>query len=281
MGYHAPMESQIRHSDAVELLRSLPTGSVGCIVTDPAYISLERHRKKGTTTRLKKSKASSNEWFDTVPNGYFWDFFHESYRVLRSPGHMYVFGDDETTLISRYVAQWSGFYPWKNLTWVKTREKASPEDGAELASHLAALQVYPGTGYHYPNATEKILFLEKRTKRYEPSLSPISSQPDTPGKGRRLLGGPSDREMGHAGDVFFAPRVRDGYPTEKPVSILRVLVCQSTDEGDTVVDPFCGSGSLGEAALLSRRGFILGDKSEGAVEISRRRCDRISETLRP
>lgn len=279
MSYPDRMESEIRCSDAIELLRSLPTRSVGCIITDPAYSSLERHREKGTTTRLKKSKASSNSWFDTVPNGYFWEFFQESYRVLRSPGHMYVFGDDETTFLTRYVSQWSGFYPWKSLTWVKTREKAFFGEDVGFSRHLAALQVYPGTGYHYPNATEKILFLEKRTKPYEPPATPVGSQPNPPGKGRKLLGGSSDRESGHAGDVFFAPRVRDGYPTEKPVSILKTLICQSTDEGDIVVDPFCGSGSLVEAAILSRRAFIVGDKSEEAVRISEERRDRILEML--
>ena len=43
----------IQNMDAVEWLRSLPSASVDLMITDPAYESLEKHRKVGTTTRLK------------------------------------------------------------------------------------------------------------------------------------------------------------------------------------------------------------------------------------
>lgn len=54
--------------DAVQWLRALPAESVDLVVTDPAYESLEKHRAIGTTTRLKHSKASSNDWFRVAPS---------------------------------------------------------------------------------------------------------------------------------------------------------------------------------------------------------------------
>ena len=48
-------------ADAVTWLRGQPAASVDLLVTDPAYESLEKHRAVGTTTRLKHSKASSND----------------------------------------------------------------------------------------------------------------------------------------------------------------------------------------------------------------------------
>jgi site-specific DNA-methyltransferase (adenine-specific) len=248
------------------------------VLTDPAYESLERHRKKGTTTRLKQSDASSNEWFDTVPNSYLPFFFDECYRVLKRRSHMYVYGDDETTQLMVILAQRSGFYHWKNLTWVKT---AANEIDAESSSpsELAARQVYPGTGYHYPNSTERIIFLEKRSKRYIPSDNEFTPKPDPPGKGRNLLGGPSDRVRGQAGDVFFASRPRNGWPTEKPVCIAEVLVMQSTEPGELVIDPFSGSGSTGEAAVNCGRRVLLSDKSERAVLKSTERLSRVSPQL--
>ena len=59
---------QLHQQDAVDWLRSLPDASVDLIVTDPPYESLEKHRRIGTTTRLKNSKASSNVWFQIFPN---------------------------------------------------------------------------------------------------------------------------------------------------------------------------------------------------------------------
>ena len=46
------------------------------------------------------------------------------------------------------------------------------------------------------------------------------------------------------GDVLRASRPR-GYPTEKPVAVLKQLIAQSSDPGETVLDCFCGSGSVG------------------------------------
>jgi site-specific DNA-methyltransferase (adenine-specific) len=58
-------------------------------------------------------------------------------------------------------------------------------------------------------------------------------------------------------DVLHAPRVARGYPTEKPVALLATLVEQSSDLGELVLDPFCGSGNTGKAARqLCRRALL-------------------------
>lgn len=46
------------------------------------------------------------------------------------------------------------------------------------------------------------------------------------------------------------------HPTQKPVSALLPLIKSFTPDGDLVLDPFCGSGSTGVAALLTRRRFL-------------------------
>jgi site-specific DNA-methyltransferase (adenine-specific) len=65
------------------------------------------------------------------------------------------------------------------------------------------------------------------------------------------------------GNVLYAPRVKGGYPTEKPVSILKRLVEQSSDPGELVLDPFCGSGNVGRAARELRRHALLCDMAPG------------------
>jgi site-specific DNA-methyltransferase (adenine-specific) len=52
----------LHQGDAICWLRELPDASVDLIVTDPPYESLEKHRAIGTTTRLKHSKAYSNDF---------------------------------------------------------------------------------------------------------------------------------------------------------------------------------------------------------------------------
>jgi site-specific DNA-methyltransferase (adenine-specific) len=65
--------------------------------------------------------------------------------------------------------------------------------------------------------------------------------------------------------------VRNGYPAEKPVSLLETLVQQSSAEGDLVADPFMGSGSAGVAALKLGRRFLGNDVADESLALTRRR----------
>ena len=130
--------------DAVDWLRSLPSESVDLIVTDPAYESLEKHRAIGTTTRLKHSKASSNDWFAVFPNARFPELFAEAHRVLKRNTHLYLFCDAETMFIAKPEAERAGFRFWKPLVWDKKTI---------------------GMGYHYRARYEFILFFEKGKRR--------------------------------------------------------------------------------------------------------------------
>ena len=72
-------------------------------------------------------------------------------------------------------------------------------------------------------------------------------------KGHRA---PNRRDLG---DVLRFPRVVRGYPTEKPTGLWKILIGQSTRPGELVVDPFCGSGSVGVAARELGRQALLCD----------------------
>jgi site-specific DNA-methyltransferase (adenine-specific) len=221
---------QLHQQDAVDWLRSLPDASVDLIVTDPPYESLEKHRRIGTTTRLKNSKASSNVWFQIFPNDRFEDLFRECYRVLKNHRHFYLFCDAETMFVVKPIAEAVGFRFWKPIVWDKRKI---------------------GMGYHYRSRYEMILFFEK---------------------GKRKL---NDLSIA---DVIECPRIFRGYPTEKPVPVSEILIRQSTQIGEMVVDPFMGSGTVGLAALNQERSFLGNDICAEAVAISQQ---RLTEFLSP
>jgi len=209
--------------DAVRWLQTLPSQSVDLLITDPAYESLEKHRAIGTTTRLKHSKSSSNDWFQVFPNARFAELFQQAYRVLKRDTHLYLFCDAETMFVAKPEAERAGFKFWKPLVW----------DKATI-----------GMGYHYRARYELILFFEK---------------------GKRRL-----NDLGVA-DVITAPRIRGGYPAEKPPEVSEVLVGQSSEPGDVVADPFMGSGSVGVAALRLGRRFVGNDINPDAVQLANQR----------
>lgn len=110
-----------------------------------------------------------------------------------------------------------------------------------------------GMGYHYRAHHEMVLFFEK---------------------GKRKLA-----DLG-VPDVISSKRVK-GYPTEKPVDVSQLLVRQSSVEGELVIDPFVGSGSVGEAALTLGRNFRGCDVTQRAVELTHKRLHVHGEWAEP
>lgn len=127
----------IVQSDAVEWLLSVDPGSLDCVITDPAYESLEKHRAVGTTARLRA-------WFPVFPNERFPDFFAAAYRAMARNSHLYLMCDQATMFAVKPIGEQIGFTFWKALIWDKGRI---------------------GMGYHYRARHELILFFEKGKRR--------------------------------------------------------------------------------------------------------------------
>lgn len=70
-------------------------------------------------------------------------------------------------------------------------------------------------------------------------------------------------------------REKTGYPTQKPLAILRRIVQASSRSGDLVLDFFAGSGTTGIACLELGRRFILIDNNREALEVMARRFDGV------
>lgn len=66
-------------------------------------------------------------------------------------------------------------------------------------------------------------------------------------------------------------REKLGYPTQKPLGIMRRMVVASSAPGSLVCDFFAGSGTTGAAALLEGRRFLLVDSHDQAIEVMRQR----------
>ena len=148
---------EVAGEDAVQWLSTLADGSVDLVVTDPPYESLEKHRAIGTTTRLKNSKASSNDWFQIFPNDRFPELFREVYRALKKNSHFYLFCDQETMFVAKPLAEEAGFKFWKPIIWDKVKI---------------------GMGYHYRSRYELILFFEKgKRKLNDLSIPDIIAEP--------------------------------------------------------------------------------------------------------
>lgn len=257
----------IVHGNCLEVLPRIQKGAVHLTVTDPPYESLERHRMVGTTTRLKESKSSSNPWFSIFRNTDYFSLLLGLHDVQSDNSHCYIFCDSETehvilsgrnpydkdldkamaefaTLYSytEYPmppARWAGWRPWPTLSWIKTKQGKEEKEPEKLDDS----DIRGGMGYHWRRCGERILFLEK---------------------GKRRL-----NNLGWK-DHLLGPRPGKGdAPAKKPDGVVERLILNSTREGETVLDPFAGSGTVGRMALRHGRRAVLIDVTLKWIKHSR------------
>lgn len=224
---------QLANADAVTWLRSLPDSSVDLCITDPAYESLEKHRAVGTTTRLKHSKASSNDWFEIFPNERFAELFVEIYRVLRSDRHFYLFCDAETMFVTKPIAEEAGFRFWKPIVWDK---------------------VAIGMGYHYRARYELILFFEKGKRK----LNDLGV-PDILTQKRVYRGYPTEKPV-PVSETLVTQSTQRGELVIDPFMGSGSVGVASLQNGRS----FCGNDLCGEAVDVARTRLVDagGEESE-------------------
>lgn len=225
-----------RRMDCFTRLGSMDSSSVDLIVTDPPYQSTEKFRTPSPVQRLTR-------WFDVIENEKLPTLLLEFYRVLKQDSHAYIFCSFSTL---NELLRMNKF-----LERVGTRSRGPMLDDFQRGlftvwKPLVWYKQNTGMGYHYRASYEFILFFEK---------------------GKRSLNSNSIRDVLSYGMTRSSTK----YPTEKPAELLQVLIEQSSNPGDLVLDPFVGSGATIEACLRTRRSFIGGDISESSESYIRAR----------
>ena len=95
-----------------------------------------------------------------------------------------------------------------------------------------------------------------------------------------------DEALDPVGDSWCESRVCGTFkerksvsPNQIPVPILARIIAACSNPGDLVVDPFCGTGSTGEASVLLDRSFTGIDKSKACVETTKERIDNTKKAF--
>jgi site-specific DNA-methyltransferase (adenine-specific) len=135
----------------------------------------------------------------------------------------------------------------------------------------------PPTGWVKDGAKRRTFGKEGKTTGTKKEFGTVDANP----AGRYPSNIIGEVESAHQ-KYFYAPRATrkekgdyNDHPTVKPVSLMEYLIKIYSPINSTVLDPFCGSGSTGVAAIQQNRKFVGIDLSEEYCEISKR---RISES---
>jgi site-specific DNA-methyltransferase (adenine-specific) len=142
--------------------------------------------------------------------------------------------------------QWAGFG-----TGLKTAYEPIIMVQKPLENDLASNVLKYGVG---------ALNLEDTRIPYEDGEGKVGHNPHP--KGRVMSNIIQTQDFGDYQKFFFVGKVRDGkktgntHPTAKPVELMNSLVTLSTQKGQTILDPFMGSGTTGVSSLLLERNFV-------------------------
>lgn len=129
----------------------------------------------------------------------------------------------------------------------------------------------------WPTKHENILVYVKDPDRYHFDSEAVDREPYmAPGlvTSERAARGKLPTDTWWHTIVSPTGKERTGYPTQKPVGVLRRIVQASSRPGDWVLDPFAGSGTTAAAAAELGRRFVAIDENEFAISVMR---DRFAE----
>lgn len=263
-----PLGGWIYFADNLEVLRRLPAGTIDLIYIDPPFNT----GKVQQQTRLRVEHTSEGDRIGFQGKRYrsipissrkFVDFFDEylefleprlveAYRVLAPHGSLYFHID------------------YREAHYCKVLLDAIFGRECFLNEIIWAYDYGGRPKNRWPPKHDNIFLYVKDPSRYTFNSEAIERIPYmAPG-----LVGPEKAARGKLPtDTWWHTIVptrsteRTGYPTQKPLGILRRIVLASSQPGDWVLDFFAGSGTTGAAALELGRNFILVDNNPDALEV--------------
>ena len=225
--------------DAVEEMKKIPDGSIRLIATDPPY-------------NLNKDYGNNQDYleFDDYLD-FTRQWLRQAVRVLTGDGSLYVFmGMRYISYIYQILERELGmtFNSW--ITWFYTQ----------------------GTGKTrgFSPRHDDILFFTKNPKIFVFHLDPVR----VPQKYYRSVNNMRGANPGNVWEfshMHYCNRNRKQHPTQKPEGLFERMVLASSDEGDTVLDPFAGSGTLLRVCQQTRRNGIGIDLNPEYIEMARGR----------
>lgn len=241
--------------DCVKLMKGLKAESVDTVFADPPYnlqLGGDLHRPNNT-----KVDAVDDAWdqFDSLKayDDFTKEWMSECRRLLKPDGTIWVIGSYHNIFRLGYIMQDLGFWILNDVIW----RKSNPMPNFR--------------GRRFTNAHETLIWAAKsKDSKYRFNYDAMKAL---------------NEDLQMRSDWYLplctgAERLKDengdkGHPTQKPEALLYRVLLSSTQKGDTVLDPFFGTGTTGAAAKKLGRHYIGLERDKNYVALAKKRLKNI------
>ncbi|MDB4946626.1 MAG: modification methyltransferase [Labilithrix sp.] len=264
---------RVIQGDCLDVLRTLPDGSVDLVYVDPPFNTGRVQKRDRLRTvrdgggdrtgfagqRYRTERVSTDAGFrDTFDDflAFLEPRLREGYRVLAPTGSFYFHID------------------YREVHYCKVLLDTIFGRASFLNEIIWAYDYGARSKTRWPAKHDNILFYVKDPARYHfdtrevdriAYMAPALVGPEKTARGKL----PTDTWW----HTIVSPTGKEkvGYPTQKPLGIVRRIVSASCPPGGLVLDFFAGSGTTGVAARECGRRFVLVDAADEAIATMRRR----------
>jgi len=261
------ISNRVIQGDNLSVLKSIPDSSVQLVYVDPPF-NTGRTQTRGTSVTTRSAEGNrigfKGHRYEIVKETVlsyddefadYWSFLEprleEAWRILNQTGTLYLHLDYREAHYAKVLLDaLFGRECFLEIIWAY-------DYGGKAKSRWPAKH---DTILVYVRDPAKYYFNNEEVDR-EPYMAPGLVTPEKVERGKLPT------------DVWWHTIVsptgteKTGYPTQKPLGILRRVIQASSKQGDLVLDFFAGSGTTGAAALELNRKFILIDQNPEAIGV--------------
>jgi site-specific DNA-methyltransferase (adenine-specific) len=235
----------LHRGDALELLRAAASESFDLIFADPPYFL----SNNGVTCQSGKRASVNKGTWDKAPavddiQAFNVAWLGECKRLLRPHGAIWVTGTAHNIYSVGFALQTLGYKILNDIAWYKVNPPPN------LACR------------YFTHATETILWAKR---------DPHAKHTFNYGLMKQANGGKQMQSLWQIKSPTTREKRYGKHPTQKPEALLERIIRASSNEGDSVLDPFCGSGTTGVVAARLKRRFTGFDVDENYLRIASQR----------
>lgn len=256
--------NKIYKLDCLDGMKHLGENSIDLIIADPPY-----NLSSGSSIHCEGGSlinGMGGQWnkvkqdWDSFSLGEYFSFtyawLNESKRVLKESGSMWIFGTYHNIGVINFVCQLLNLEIINEVIWYKSNSFPNLAGRRLTASHETILWVH--------KSPKK----RKYTFNYDLSKNGNFDYDTLKTRGKQMRTVWSIPNNKHKWELKFGK-----HPTQKPVRVIDRLIQLSSNEGDLVLSPFCGSGTECISAKKNNRNFISFEINQEYIDLANNRLN--------